>query len=81
MQYNFPRVASGMLLDNGKREILPVEYATQGAGKSIGLAGVEIGVLFIFLIIAFISCMERRMTVQVRRCSIKLKMVHHYSFS
>ena len=65
MQYNFARVASGMILDNGKRDILPVEHATHGAGRSIGLAGVGIGVLFILLIIAFISCMRRRKTVQV----------------
>ena len=76
MQYNFARVASGMILDNGKRDILAVEHATHGAGRSIGLAGVGIGVLFILLIIAFISCMKRRKAVQVRRCLIKLKMTH-----
>ena len=65
MQYNFARVASGMILDNGKRDILPVEHAAHGAGRSIGLAGVGIGVLFILLIIALISCMRRRKTVQV----------------
>ena len=77
MQYNFARVASGMLLDNGKRDILPVEHVTHGAGRSIGLAGVGIGVLFILLIIIFISCMRRRKTVQVRKCLIKLEMAHN----
>ena len=81
MQYNFARVASGMLINHGKRENLPVEHGYQRAERSIGLAGVGLGVLFILLIIAFLSCMKRRKTVQVRRCTIKLKMSHNYLFS
>ena len=78
MQYNFARVASGMLINHGKRENMPVEHGSQRAGRSIGLADVGLGVLFILLIIAFLSCMKRRKTVQVRRCTIKLKMSHNY---
>ena len=77
MQYKFARVASGRLLHNGKRENLPVDHGTYGAWRSIGLAGDGLGVLFILLIIAFISCMKRRKTVQVRIYLIKLKLAHN----
>eukprot|EP00090_Calanus_glacialis_P014515 TRINITY_DN23318_c0_g1_i7.p1 TRINITY_DN23318_c0_g1~~TRINITY_DN23318_c0_g1_i7.p1 ORF type:complete len:191 (-),score=34.58 TRINITY_DN23318_c0_g1_i7:471-1043(-) len=68
MQYNFARVASGMFLESSKqslaRDIIPVEHVAHGAARSIGLIGISLGVLFIIFIIAFISCIKRRKTVQ-----------------
>jgi len=68
MQYNFARVASGMFLESTNqrldRDIVPVEHIAHGAARSIGLIGISLGVLFIIFIIAFISCMKRRKTVQ-----------------
>lgn len=46
------------------RDIIPVEHVAHGAARSIGLIGISLGVLFIIFIIAFISCIKRRKTVQ-----------------
>jgi len=40
-----------------------VEHAVDGAGRSLGLVGISLGVLFILFTIAAISCMQRRKTV------------------
>ena len=58
-----------MLLDNSKMGIMPVEHAAHGAGRSIGLAGVGMGVLFILTIFTFITCVRRRKSAQLRKYS------------
>jgi len=67
MQYNFARVASGMLGTHRAvhADSMPVEHALHGAGRSLGLVGISLGVLFILLIIAAISCIRRRKTLAI----------------
>jgi len=66
-QYNFVGIASDMLDTNSagdKDMVEAVEHAVDTTGRSIGLVGISLGVLFILFIIAFISCIKRRKTVQ-----------------
>jgi len=65
MQYNFARVASGMLSTSQgiKSDSMPIEHALHGTGRSLGLVGISVGVLFMLLIIASISCIRRRKTM------------------
>ena len=65
MQYNFARVASGMLATSQgiKSDSMPVEHALHGTARSLGLVGISVGVLFMLLIIAAISCIRRRKTL------------------
>jgi len=65
MQYNFARIASGMLATSKEVESdnMPVEHALHGTGRSLGLVGISLGVLFMLLIIAAISCIRRRKTM------------------
>jgi len=67
-QYNFVELASDMLDTSnsaGDNDMVEaVEHAVDTTGRSIGLVGISLGVLFILFIIAFISCIKRRKTVQ-----------------
>jgi len=66
MQYNFARLAADMLETAhgaGDDMVEAVEHAVDGTGRSIGLVGISLGVLFILFTIASISCMQRRKTV------------------
>merc|ERR1719245_1972217 len=42
---------------------MPVQHVLHGAGRSLGLVGISLGVLFMLLIIAAISCLRRRKTL------------------
>merc|ERR1719376_2020187 len=42
---------------------MPVEHALHGTARSLGLVGISVGVLFMLLIIAAISCIRRRKTM------------------
>jgi len=69
MEYNFARVASEMLLDKGNGDDeadqdVDVEHAVHNVGRSLGLVGIGLGVLFMLLIIVFITCLRRRKAVQ-----------------
>ena len=72
MQYNFARVASDMFQasnhDSVERDMMPVSvpHAAHGAGRSISLIGISLGVFFILFIITFITCIKRRKNIQVR---------------
>merc|ERR1712200_228659 len=46
-----------------KSDIMPVEHALHGTARSLGLVGISVGVLFMLLIIAAISCIRRRKTL------------------
>jgi len=65
-QYNFARVASDMFQasnhDSVERDMMPVSvpHAAHGAGRTISLIGISLGVLFILFIITFITCIKRR---------------------
>jgi len=65
MQYNFARLASGMLATSQgiKSDNMPVEHPLHGTARSLGLVGISVGVLFMLLIIAAISCIRRRKTM------------------
>jgi len=66
MQYNFARLAADMLETAhgaGDDMVEAVEHAVDGTGRSLGLVGISLGVLFILFTIAAISCMQRRKTV------------------
>jgi len=65
MQFNFVRLASSMLSKNqgDESDNMPVQHALHGAGRSLGLVGISLGVLFMLLIIAAISCLRRRKTL------------------
>jgi len=66
MQYNFARLAADMLETAhgaGDDMVEAVEHAVDGTGRSLGLVGISLGVLFILFTIAAISCMQRRKIV------------------
>jgi len=65
MQYNFARVASGMLSTSQdiKSDSMPVEHHLHGTARSLGLVGISVGILFMLVIIAAISCIRRRKTM------------------
>merc|ERR1712002_1094142 len=42
---------------------MPVQHVVHGVGRSLGLVGISLGVLFMLLIIAAISCLRRRKTL------------------
>jgi len=64
MQYNFARLAADMLeTAHSDGDMVEVEHAVHDTGRSIGLVGISLGVLFILFTIAFISCMKRKKTV------------------
>ena len=68
-QYSFTRVASDMFQGSSSRSALPMSVlpAAQGVGRSVGLAGVGLGVLTILFIVIYVTCMKRKKNIQVRR--------------
>jgi len=68
MEYNFGGLASKMFNHQGGAKMIQdnvlvktnQESLGDGAGRSIGLVGISLGVLFIILMVSIVSCMKRK---------------------